>query len=107
PDLLDHLVAGFALVFSPDRVLPADLRELALTRAGFTWAPASGGNTAIVESGAACQRAPVTGRGAACSSSAVWTPRSSTSRHRSPPGTYSACTSTTSRVRTVGTSRSR
>jgi alkylhydroperoxidase family enzyme len=35
PDLLDHMVAGFALFSSPDRVLPADLRELALTRAGF------------------------------------------------------------------------
>ena len=36
PDLLDHMVAGFALFSSPDRELPADLRELALTRAGFT-----------------------------------------------------------------------
>ena len=35
PDLLDHMVAGFALFSSPDRELPADLRELALTRAGF------------------------------------------------------------------------
>jgi alkylhydroperoxidase family enzyme len=35
PDVLDHMVAGFALFSSPDRELPADLRELALTRAGF------------------------------------------------------------------------
>jgi len=35
PDLLDHMVAGFALFSSPDRELPPDLRELALTRAGF------------------------------------------------------------------------
>ena len=35
PDLLDHMVAGFALFSSPDRELAADLRELALTRAGF------------------------------------------------------------------------
>ena len=32
PDLLDHMVAGFALFSSPDRELPPDLRELALTR---------------------------------------------------------------------------
>ena len=36
PLLLDHMVAGFALFSSPDRVLAADLRELALTRTGFT-----------------------------------------------------------------------
>jgi alkylhydroperoxidase family enzyme len=35
PDLLDHMVAGFALFSSPDRALAPDLRELALTRAGF------------------------------------------------------------------------
>ena len=35
PQLLDHMVAGFALFNSPDRALPADLRELALTRTGF------------------------------------------------------------------------
>jgi alkylhydroperoxidase family enzyme len=35
PDVLDHVVAGFALFSSPDRELPADLRELALTRTGF------------------------------------------------------------------------
>lgn len=35
PDLLEHMVAGFALFSSPDRELPADLRELALTRTGF------------------------------------------------------------------------
>ena len=35
PDLLDHMVAGFALFSSPARELPADLRELALTRTGF------------------------------------------------------------------------
>lgn len=36
PALLDHMVAGFGLFSSPDRELPADLRELALTRTGFT-----------------------------------------------------------------------
>ena len=36
PELLDHMVAGFALFASPERALPADLRELALTRTGFT-----------------------------------------------------------------------
>jgi len=35
PDLLDHMVAGFALFSSDDRELPADLREIALTRTGF------------------------------------------------------------------------
>ena len=35
PELLDHMVAGFALFSSPTRELPADLRELALTRVGF------------------------------------------------------------------------
>ena len=35
PDLLDHMVAGFALFSSPTRELPAKLRELALTRTGF------------------------------------------------------------------------
>ncbi len=35
PALLDHMVAGFALFSSPDRVLPANLRELGLARAGF------------------------------------------------------------------------
>jgi alkylhydroperoxidase family enzyme len=35
PELLDHMVAGFGLFSSPDRVLPATLRELALTRTGF------------------------------------------------------------------------
>ena len=35
PPLLDHMVAGFALFSSPERSLPADLRELALTRTGF------------------------------------------------------------------------
>lgn len=35
PELLDHMVAGFALFSSPTRELPADLRELALTRTGF------------------------------------------------------------------------
>ncbi len=35
PDLLDHMVAGFGLFNSPDRVLAPDLRELALTRTGF------------------------------------------------------------------------
>lgn len=36
PDLLDHMVAGFGLFSSPNRELPANLRELALTRTGFT-----------------------------------------------------------------------
>jgi alkylhydroperoxidase family enzyme len=35
PPLLDHMVAGFGLFNDPSRALPADLRELALTRAGF------------------------------------------------------------------------
>jgi alkylhydroperoxidase family enzyme len=35
PPLLDHMVAGFALFSSPDRTLPENLRELALTRTGF------------------------------------------------------------------------
>jgi alkylhydroperoxidase family enzyme len=35
PPLLDHMVAGFGLFSSPARVLPARLRELALTRTGF------------------------------------------------------------------------
>ena len=35
PAVLDHMVAGFGLFSSPDRVLPASLRELALTRTGF------------------------------------------------------------------------
>ena len=35
PELLDHMVAGFALFSSPTRELPAELRELALTRTGF------------------------------------------------------------------------
>ncbi len=36
PQLLDHMVAGFALFNSPDRVLDPALRELALTRTGFS-----------------------------------------------------------------------
>lgn len=36
PQLLDHMVAGFALFNSPDRVLDPGLRELALTRTGFS-----------------------------------------------------------------------
>lgn len=35
PELLDHMVAGFALFNDPKRVLSPKLRELALTRAGF------------------------------------------------------------------------
>jgi len=35
PELLDHMVAGFALFNSPNRSLDPRLRELALTRAGF------------------------------------------------------------------------
>ena len=35
PQLLDHMVAGFGLFNSPDRVLAPNLRELALTRTGF------------------------------------------------------------------------
>lgn len=35
PDLIDHMVAGFALFNSPDRVLDPAVRELALTRTGF------------------------------------------------------------------------
>jgi len=36
PELLDHMVAGFGLFSSPSRVLSPALRELGLTRAGFT-----------------------------------------------------------------------
>ena len=36
PQLLDHMVAGLALFNSPDRVLDPGLRELALTRTGFS-----------------------------------------------------------------------
>ncbi|MCP3992429.1 MAG: carboxymuconolactone decarboxylase family protein [Actinomycetia bacterium] len=36
PDLMKHMVAGFGLFSSPKRELPATLRELALTRTGFT-----------------------------------------------------------------------
>ncbi len=36
PELLDHMVAGFALFNSPDRQLDPKLREIALTRTGFT-----------------------------------------------------------------------
>ena len=32
---MDHMVAGFGLFSSPDRELPAALREVALTRTGF------------------------------------------------------------------------
>ena len=35
PDLMNHMVAGFGLFSSPDRVLAPELRELALTRTGF------------------------------------------------------------------------
>ena len=35
PPLLEHMVAGFALFNDETRTLPADLRELALTRVGF------------------------------------------------------------------------
>jgi alkylhydroperoxidase family enzyme len=35
PELLDHMVAGFALFNDPTRELPPKLRELALTRTGF------------------------------------------------------------------------
>ena len=35
PDVLDHMVAGFALFSGPTRELPGKLRELALTRTGF------------------------------------------------------------------------
>jgi alkylhydroperoxidase family enzyme len=36
PAVLDHMVAGFGLFSSPDRELSPALRELALTRTGFT-----------------------------------------------------------------------
>lgn len=36
PDVLEHAVRGFGLYRSPDRKLDAQLRELAMTRAGFT-----------------------------------------------------------------------
>ncbi|MGI9611283.1 MAG: carboxymuconolactone decarboxylase family protein [Acidimicrobiales bacterium] len=36
PELLDHMVAGFGLFNSPERVLAPNLRELALTRTGFS-----------------------------------------------------------------------
>lgn len=36
PALLDHMVAGFGLFSSPSRELSPALRELALTRTGFT-----------------------------------------------------------------------
>ena len=35
PDVLEHAVAGFALYASPDRKIPATLRELGQTRAGW------------------------------------------------------------------------
>lgn len=35
PDLLNHMVGGFALFNSPDRELDPKLRELALTRTGY------------------------------------------------------------------------
>ena len=35
PDLMHHMVEGFALVSGPERTLPTTLRELALTRTGF------------------------------------------------------------------------
>ncbi|MGH9193754.1 MAG: carboxymuconolactone decarboxylase family protein, partial [Acidimicrobiales bacterium] len=35
PDVLDHCVAGFALYRSPQRQLPAELRELGQIRAGW------------------------------------------------------------------------
>ncbi|MFT7599414.1 MAG: alkylhydroperoxidase family enzyme [Acidimicrobiales bacterium] len=35
PELMDHMVAGFGLFSSSERVLPAKLRELALARTGF------------------------------------------------------------------------
>lgn len=35
PAVLDHMVAGFGFFNSPQRDLPADLRELALVRCGF------------------------------------------------------------------------
>lgn len=35
PELMNHMVSGFALFSSPKRELPAQLRELALTRTGF------------------------------------------------------------------------
>jgi alkylhydroperoxidase family enzyme len=35
PDVLEHAVAGFALYASPDRTIPAALRELGQTRAGW------------------------------------------------------------------------
>ncbi len=35
PPLLDHMVSGFGLFNDPQRALPPDLRELALTRVGF------------------------------------------------------------------------
>jgi len=36
PDMMRHAVRGFALYASPDRLLPANLRELGQTRAGWT-----------------------------------------------------------------------
>ncbi len=36
PELLDHMVAGFALFSSAERELPAKLREICLARTGFT-----------------------------------------------------------------------
>lgn len=38
PELLDHMVAGFALFNSAERELDPKLRELALTRTGYTTA---------------------------------------------------------------------
>src|SRR3954452_21402456 len=35
PDVLDHAVKGFGLYASPDRKVPAELRELGQTRAGW------------------------------------------------------------------------
>jgi alkylhydroperoxidase family enzyme len=35
PDVMEHACRGFALYASPDRLIPADLRELGQTRAGW------------------------------------------------------------------------
>jgi alkylhydroperoxidase family enzyme len=55
PPLLDHMVEGFALFNGPERELAADLREVALTRAGF----AAGSQFVFSQHGKAARNAGV------------------------------------------------
>ncbi len=78
PELLDHMVAGFALFSSPTRELPADLRELALTRTGF----AAGSQFVFSQHCKAARRAGVTEEQVnaipAWAVADVWSPRQRT-----------------------------